>query len=349
MSETLTVESGAAISAFIQELSIKASGGKPVDEETLTLRLLAAEHASPDYDLSTIHSLSADNGPSTASADGDDKFAKLTALMMGDTKSPNEQVAAGQTPKPPPIVILPGYDKSSAMANYNTLMDANSMIQLYANLMQVQQKPDGFDITSEAAAAYNFQAKQAYDAMMGPMAGFFTFDSGSSQQISNTIAKNQIHEKFLGAVFDNFRFDKDTKTQLDGQLTTFVSGLSKIAPGNANSIDFSLRLGLCPRKNITADEDDPLYVYQPTIFLIRMSFDTKSFYQNTGKSSGVDMVTLKFNLSVTKCTLNAPKFEQNRPKFDQMFQLITDNNLSAYSQLLNKQLKTNEPNPGATA
>ncbi|KAF5667165.1 hypothetical protein FHETE_5868 [Fusarium heterosporum] len=347
MSGTLNVESAAAISAFIQELSIKASGGKPVDEETLALRMLAAEHTSPDYDLSTIHSSSVRNGPSTASADGDDKFAKLTELMMGDTKSPDEQVSSGQVPKPQPIVILPGYDIGAVQSNYETLMDANSMIQLYSNLMQVQQKPDGFNITTEAAEAYNFQAKQAYDAMMGPLAGFFIFDTGSSQKINNTVPKDQVHDTFLSAVFDNFGFDKDTKAQLDGQLTTFTSGLSKIASGNANSIDFSLRLGLCPRKNVTADEENPIYVYQPTIFLIRMSFDTNSFYQSTGKKSGVDMITLNFNLSVTKCALNARKFEQNRPRFDKMFQLITNSNLKAYSDLLNKQLKTNEKNPGA--
>ncbi|KAH7153630.1 hypothetical protein EDB81DRAFT_758573 [Dactylonectria macrodidyma] len=346
MAEPLTIESSAAISAFIQELSIKAQGGKPVDEETLALRLLATEHASPDYDLSTIHSSNAGNAPVTASADGDDKFAKLTALMMGDTKPAEEQVSTGQVPKPPPIVILPGYDIAAVQDNYNTLMDANSMIQLYSNLMQVQQKPDGFDITTEAAAAYNFQAKTAYDAMAGPLAGFFMFDTGSTQKYSNQIPKDQIHDKFLGAVFDNFGFDPDTKKQLDGQLTTFVAGLSKIAPGKANSIDFSLRLGLVPRRNVTGDVDNPTYIYQPTIFLIRMSFDSYTFYQSTGKNSGVDKIDFNFNLSVTKFSLNARKFEQNRAKFDQMFQLVTDSNLRAYSQLLNKQLKTNEANPG---
>ncbi|KAM6522890.1 hypothetical protein FALCPG4_012505 [Fusarium falciforme] len=348
--EPLTVEQAAGISAFIQELSIKAEGGKPADEETLALRMLAAEHASSDYDLSKIHSSSlGSDGPVAASADGDDKFDKLAALMMGDTKPPAEQVANGQVPKPPPVVLLPDYSDASLASNYATLQDANSVIQLYSNLMQVQQKPDGFDITKDAPAAFNFQAQTAYNAMSGPLAGFFNFDTGRSQTISNTVNKSDIHNFFIGTVFGNFGFSPETKKQLDDQLTSFVDALSKIAPGNAANIVFSLRLCMVPRTNVTGDTDNPTYIYQPQIFLLRMAFDANTFYQSTSKNSGVDKINFNFTLTVTKFSLNVRKFEQNRTRFDQMFQLVTNNNLdlSTYSKQLNKQVQTNESNPGA--
>lgn len=343
----LTVEASAAISAFVQRLAIKAEGQEPVDEETLALRLLAAEHASPDFDISAIRSSNPSiNGPVTASAGGDDMFAQLSALMMSDTKSPAEQAEAGNAPKPAPIIILPGYDINDADSNYARLMDANSMIQLYANLLEVQQKPGGFNFSTEAADAFNFQAKAAFDAMSGPMAGFFNFSAGSTQSFSNQVNRDQIHDFFIDSLFGDFGFAKDTKDKLDGQLKTFVTGLSKIVPGKQANIAFSHRLSLVPKINVAGDDDNPTWVSQPIIFLLRMSFDANTFYKSINKKSGVDQLNFTFSLTVSKFSLNVRKFEQNRDKFDKIFQLVTNNNLKAYGELLNKQLKTNEANPG---
>lgn len=229
-------------------------------------------------------------------------------------------------------------------------MDATSMCQLYANLMQVQQKPGGFNITSEAGTAYNFQAKMAFDAMMGPMAGYYVFRSGAAQTYNDTIPSDQVHEHLLGKLFDGFGFDAATKKKLDDPLTNFVAGLRNIHSDNnpTNTFDFMLRLNLVPRINITGDDTDKIYVYQPSTYLIYLKIDASTFRQSTGKNSGVDKVNFKFSMSVTKCELNVRKFEQSRAKFDQMFQLVTNQNLKAYSELLNKQIKTDEPNPGAT-
>ncbi|KAI1311486.1 hypothetical protein F5Y03DRAFT_391570 [Xylaria venustula] len=212
----------------------------------------------------------------TASADGDDKFAKVAALMMGDTQAPETQVADGQVPKAPPVVVLPGYSNTDVANNYGTLIDATAMCQLYVNLMQVQQKPDGFNITSEAGAAYNFQAN---------MAGLATVQ---------------------------FRCWPEERPQL----------------------------------NVTGSDSDPIYVYQPTTFLIYMKIDARTFFQSTSKKGGEDRVNLKFTMTTTRCELNTRKFEQNRAKFDEMFMLVTNNNMRAYSELLNKQVQSNEPNPG---
>ncbi|KAK5624871.1 hypothetical protein RRF57_000587 [Xylaria bambusicola] len=346
--QPLTVETSAAIGAFIQELHIRAEGGKPVDEETLALRMLASTHASPDHDYSTVRPLSPSDVPATASADGDDKFAKLTALMMGDTKPAEIQVSEGQIPKAPPVAVLPGYTNVDVANNYGLLMDASAMVQLYANLMQVQQKPEGFNITSEAAMAYNFQAKMAYDAMMGPMAGYYIFGSGVAQTYNDTIPRSQIHQHLLGKLFDGFGFDNDTKQKLDAPLTNFVAGLKDIHSQNnpTNTFDFMLRLNLVPRINVSGSDSDPIYVYQPSTYIIYMKIDATTFWQSTSKNGGEDRVNFKFTMTTTKCELNARKFEQNRQKFDDMFKLVTDNNLRAYSELLNKQIQSKEPNPG---
>ncbi|KAI0815534.1 hypothetical protein GGR55DRAFT_629260 [Xylaria sp. FL0064] len=344
--EPLTVETSAAIGAFIQELNIRAEGGKPAGEETLALRMLASIHASPDQDYTTVRPLNPSDAPATASADGDDKFAKLSALLLNDTKPVEEQVAEGQVPKAPPVMVLPGYSSKDVEDNYKLLGEANSMCQLYANLMQVQQKPEGFNITTEAASAYQFQAKMIYDAMMGPMAGFFIMGGGVTQTYNDTIPKTQIHEHLLGKLFDGFGFDANTQKQLDTPLTNFVAGLKNIhSDGNpTNTFDFMLRVSLVPRINVTGSDSDPIYVYQPTTYLIYMKINANTFYKSTSKNSGEDRVNFKFSMTTTKCELNSRKFEANRARFDEIFRLVTDKNIEAYSQLLNKPVQTDETN-----
>ncbi|KAI1275186.1 hypothetical protein F5Y07DRAFT_409383 [Xylaria sp. FL0933] len=342
----LTIEDAAAIGAFIQQLHIRAEGGKPADEETLSLRQLATLHASPDHDYSTVRPLNPSDAPVTASADGDDKFAKLTALMFNDTKSAEAQVAAGQVPKAPPVIVLPGYNIKDVENNYNALTEASAMCQLYANLMQVQLKPEGFNITTEAASAYQFQAKMIYDAMMGPMAGFFIMGGGLTQTYNDTIPKAKIHEHLLGKLFDGFGFDENTQKQLDIPLTNFVGGLKNIhSDGNpTNTFDFMLRVSMVPRINVAGGGGDPVYVYQPTTYLIYMKIDANTFYKSTSKNSGEDRVNFKFSMTTTKCELNSRKFEENRARFDEIFQLVTDSNLKTFADLLTKPVQTNQTN-----
>ncbi|KAH8634191.1 hypothetical protein IG631_09591 [Alternaria alternata] len=343
MAEPLTVDSVAAIQAMIQELHIRAEGGNSVDEETLALRMLAATSAEHDYDLSQVRRLDDGQapGPVTASADRDDKFNQLAELMMGNTKTPDQQLAEGKIPTTSPVVVMDPYSKQNAGSNFATLKDAHSMIQLYSNLMQVQQKPTGFNITSEAASGFAFQARQAYNAMMGPLAGYYNFSLGSVQKYSNQLERNQIHDDFLGKVFDGFGFDKATLAALDTKLTTFVSAIKGINPGGtqASTWDFSQMLGLCPKLNITGDDSDPEWVFNPTTFLLYMQVDAKTFRESVSKNSSVDKVNFNFQLTVTKCELNIRRFEADRVKFDKMFKLVTNHNLSAYSDLLNQQIE----------
>jgi hypothetical protein len=347
MAQTLTIEASAAIQAFIQQLHIRAEGGNAADEETLALRMLAAGSAEPGYNMSQIRPLSGvrSAGPVTTGADGDEKFDQLARLMMGDTKPAEEQVAAGEVPKPAPVVVAgPSYAKADVQANYATLKDAHSVIQLYSNLMQVQQKPEGFNITSEAAAGFAFQAQVAYNAMMGPLAGYYNFSVGAVQKYQNEISRDQIHDDFLGKVFNGFGFDAATLAALDTRLTNFVSAIKGLNPDSAgpSTYDFAQILGLCPKLNVTGDDSDPEWIYSPTTFLLYMKVDARSFRQSVSKNNSVDKVNFKFDLTVTKCELNVRRFEANRAKFDKMFNLVTGYNLQAYSKLLNKQIDSKD-------
>ena len=304
--------------------------------------------------VTTLEKMASGEGDAvTAGADGDSKFDKLTALLMGDTQPVADQVANGQIPKAPIITVLPNFTDKDIQTNYTLLQNANSMVQLYTNMMIVKDKPDGYDITTEAAKAFNAQASYAYNAMMRQMPGFWNFGMGSVKKYSNNLNQSEIHEKFLGELFDGYGFDAPTKKQLDAILTNFVAGVKTLKPGNdrPSTQDFCLRLNLCPAINITGDPNNVINVYQPTTWVIYLKFNADAYSQATGKNSSVDKIKFAYDYTVAKCELNTQLFQANKPRFDQIFQLVAGKSLDQFSQDLMKQyeVKTDVKNAGAGA
>lgn len=349
---TLTVEDAISINAFVQQLHNAATGTPAVDEETLALQLMAGAHADSDFDAAQVKSLSAnDGGAPTAMAASDDKFGKLVDLMMGDLKSPQEQIANGQVPKPPPVVVenliatndITGYDKAAAQKNYAYLKDAQSVCQMFTNIMLMQTNPDGFDITKQAAAAFAVQASTAYKAMAGPMGGVYNYTSGQVTQHSFDIAKSEVHESLLSTMFDGVGLDKAHKLEIDSQITAFVKALKDVkTDGDHSTHDFSLRFGLCPATNISADETDPIIAYDPTTYLIYLKMDANAFRQSISKNNSQERINLKYTQTVTKFQLNVDRFLKQRPKYDTMFETVAGISLQAYSDQLNKSVKKPE-------
>lgn len=361
MTKPLTIEQSAAVIAMMQRLVHRAETGEDADEHTIALRMLGAAYKGPENTISLIQSTSpasmpvAFAAPRAAEANrssGDDKFNQLTALLMGDTKTPGQQVGSGTLPKAPVVTILPNYTNQDVQSNYASLMDASSLCQLYVNLLQAQDNPKGFNITDPAQAtkAFAAQAQYTYNAMIGPLAGFFIFKEGTARPFNNKINRNDIHGDFLGKIFEAYQFDDATISSLDNILTNFVDALKTVNPGgDPNTQDFCLRLNLCPRRNVSGVDKDPIWVYQPTTYLIYMKIAGRTYSESVSKNNSVDKVDFSFNLTTTKCELNVRQFEANRDRFNKIFELVTDMNLREYSDLLNKKITSKQENPGAGA
>ncbi|KAK4198390.1 hypothetical protein QBC40DRAFT_331503 [Triangularia verruculosa] len=346
----LTIEDAVGVAAFVQELHNAAQGGSPVDEETLALRMLAAAHADADFDPSHIKSPFSDAGSATtmSASGGRDRFDDFADMMMGDLKTPQEQVNEGKVPKPPPVVVedpvgdnVQGYDKSEALKNFALLKDAHSVCQMFTNIMLMKTNPDGFDITKEAAEAFNVQAKLAYNAMSGPMAGVYNFGQGVHTKHNFTIPKSQIHEKLLETMFDSMRMDDSHKKEIDSQITNFVKALKDITvdADKHSTLDFALRFGLTPAVNITGDAANPMWAFEPTTFLVYLTMDAKAFTKSISKHNTEDRINLIYEHVVTKFDLNVNGFLKQRPKYDAMFEKATGINLKKYGDMLNKSVK----------
>lgn len=275
-----------------------------------------------------------------------DRFDDLVDLMKGDTESADDQVNNNKVPKPPPVVVedpigvTTGYDKAKAEENFGYLKDAHSVCQMFTNIELIKEHPKGFDITKEAALAFNVQAKLAYNAMSGPMAGVYTFGEGVHTKHSFDILMSEVHEKLLETMFDGMRLDSTHKKQIDSQITNFVKALKNIeVGGDHSSLDFALRFGLVPATNITADETNPVWAFEPMTYLVYLTMDADAFKKTISKRNSQDRIHFKYEHVVVKADLNARHFLRYRPKYDKMIEKITGKNLKQYSESLNKRVK----------
>jgi len=348
----LTVETAAGVSAFVEQLLNASRGGSPVDEETLALRMLASANGGEGFDSSHIKSLFGSDGGDRVAMDATapprDKFDEFADLMMSDLKPVKEVVASGGVPKPPPVVIedvivgdhAAGFDKADAIKNFSYLKDAQSVCQMFINIMLIKIRPGGFNITSEAAEAFKVQAQLGYNAMAGPMAGVYNFSEGVKQSHTFVIPRSQVHEKLLGTMFDGMKLDAGQKAMIDSEITNFVKGLQNIQIDGAHStVDFALRFGMTPVKNITGDAANPISVYEPMTYLIYLTMDAGAWSRAVSKNSSEEMITMKYEHVVTKFELNVDRFLQQRPKYDKMFETATGMSLKKYGDLLNKSVK----------
>ena len=178
--------------------------------------------------------------------------------------------------------------------------------------------------------------------MTGPLAGFFSFNEGTVQQYRKKgLDRSQVHEGFLGKIFEGYGFDDDVKKKLDGLLTGYVNAISSVTTGdNADTLDFVLRLNLVPEKNVSGNSQRPQYVYTPTTSLIYLKVDSKTYQQAVSKNNSVSKLDFNMTFTTYKCELNTRQFEANRAKFDAIFLSVTDYNLKEYSKLLGKQVNS---------
>jgi hypothetical protein len=346
---SLTLENYTCIAAFLQQLESNGDAGQQIDEETLALRMLALSHSDADYNADHIQAAptSDSNTRVAMAAGGGGDLNDLMKMLTSDTKSPEEQVADGQAPKPPPVVIEDvltdddeaSYDKTEAKENFALLKDANSVIQILINIMLMQTNPEGFDITSQAAQAFNVQAKLAFNAMMA-MGGVYNFNAGVHTKHSFQIPKSQVHDKLLETMFDGMMLEASYKKQIDTEITNFIKALKNIKlDGPHSNTDFALRFGLTPAIDITAGGPEPIWQFEPITYLIYLKLDANSFNRVIDKKNSEDTIDFVYEHTVTKCELNPRNFRKMRAKYEAVCEKVMGMSLDKYGDMLNKKIK----------
>lgn len=280
-------------------------------------------------------------GAAAAAAPRDVTLADIVSQLNAATGGPEAEVKDGRVPLPQNVGILPPFDEASAVQNYGHLVEISSLAALYtaiynANVRTKRGHPEPYNITiaSEAAQAFADIANASYQAMTQPLAGFYSVSSATQSTFTQNISKTNIHLEFLTELFKGYSLTKPALMQLDGILTKFVASLKTISvetQSSSNTIDHTLRINQVLRLNISGDEANPIWVFQPRTRLIYMHIDASSYKWASNK---VDHQSSEFNMRyvVVDCDLNVNKYLAAKPKLDTIFQTLTGMNLREYGE-----------------
>lgn len=282
------------------------------------------------------------SGPVTAAADP--TLADIVASLNAATGGTSTEVQAGKAPMPQNVGILPPYDEASAGQNYLYLVEMSSIVSLYtaiwnANARTKRGHPDPYTITdaNEAAQAFADMADSAYNVMVGPLAGLFNFTAGVQSTFHKGMSKTTVHLEFLAEMFKGFSLSKPALLQLDGILTNFVSSLGtvNVETGKTNNtVDQTLRINQVMRLNISGDESNPIWVFQPRTRIVYMHIDAGTWRWATNKAEHTSS-TFNMRYTVVDCDLNVNKYLASKDKLNQVFQQISGKTMEEYGKLIN--------------
>lgn len=282
------------------------------------------------------------SGPVTAAADP--TLADIVASLNAATAGPDAEVQKGKVPMPQNVGILPPYDEASAGQNYLHLVEMSSIVALYtaiwnANARTKRGHPDPYNITiaSEAAQAFADMADSAYNVMTGPLAGLFNFSSGTQTTYSKRMSKTTIHLEFLAEIFKGFSLTKPALLQLDGILTNFVKSLGTInveTDSTAQTVDQTIRINQVIRLNISGDESNPIWVFQPRTRIVYMHVDAGTWRWATNKASH-ESSTFNMRYVVVDCDLNVNKYLASKDKLNAVFTQISGRSMEEYGKMIN--------------
>ncbi|KAM6522888.1 hypothetical protein FALCPG4_012503 [Fusarium falciforme] len=283
------------------------------------------------------------SGPTTAAA-GDTTLADIVAQLNAAAGGPDQEVKDGKTPMPQNVTILPPYTEANAIQNYNYLVDISSIVSLYtaiwnANARSKRGHPEPYNITiaSEAAQSFADMANSAYNVMSGPLAGFFNFANGSVTTFKKEMSKTEVHLEFLAELFKGFSLTKPAILQLDGILTNFISSLKTVnveTGSTNNTVDQTLRINQVMRLNISGDEANPIWVFQPRTRIVYMHIDASTWRWATNKAEHTSQ-SFNMNYTVADFDLNVNKWLASQDKLNKVFETVSGKSISEYGKLIN--------------
>jgi hypothetical protein len=278
------------------------------------------------------------------SAPKNDSVSGLLDELNAAAIGPAEEVKKGFAPMPRNVGILPPYNEAAALQNYDHLVEMSSLSALYTaiytkNARTQRGHPEPYNITvaAEASQAIADMADAAYQVMTAPLAGFYTITSATQHTFSESMTKTEIHLEFLSELFKGFSLTKPALLQLDGILTQFIASLKTITVETQSSnstVDHTLRINQVLRINISGDDDNPIWVFQPRTRIVYLKVEASSYKWATNKASHESS---RFNMRyvVVDGDLNVNKYLASKIALNEIFRNLTGMNLKEYGQKIN--------------
>lgn len=292
--------------------------------------------------------------PATAGTD-----SQIVKALLAAAQPPEKQVEGGHVPAGVVINLYPEemYNGEARGTSYSALQGMTSLSQLYAVVLSLAARtkrghPEPYSITDakEVVQEWEDQADFAYQAMTIALAGFFSFQNLSAQTVKRHMTKAELHEGFLGKVFEGFNLTDSALQDMETILTNFSKALGSttiVDESDTRTVNQTIRINSVPKINISGDNANPDWVWQPMCTLIYLKFTAKTWKTSVEKfTGGVAAEGFDFEMQMTsvRCQLNMQWYEQSEPKFDEVMRAAVGKSLKDFGAMISHNVTDKNQN-----
>jgi len=318
---------------------------------------LMARASDPCHTASVAQELAASDGPVTAAAGGggggSDSLSELWDRLSTAAEGPEAEVKKERVPMPQDVAVMPEKSDENplsddahvrkALEDFGHLRDITAVADLYIAMSNMNKRikrghPEEYRITNavEAAQAFADMADSAYNVMLGPpLAGLYSFVSGTQTTFSRSMSKTELHLGFLAEIFKGFSLTDVATKQLDGILTNFIKALGDVSVSTertSNTVDQTIRIHQTIAMNITGSAERPIWVYQPRTRIVYMHIDGSTWKWATNKANHQES-TFNMRYVVVDTDLNVNKWLAAKPQLEAIFKQVTGNTFKQYGKI----------------
>ena len=290
------------------------------------------------------------NGPGKGLGDSNpatpDKFDQLANMLMGGETTASDQVASGAIPKPPGILVKPAEGSpDDVQQKYTMSIMLQGVSDLYESVARVHKmakegRTTPYSITNplEVSLAIAENADLAYHVATQGLAGHYITGSQTSNKYSKDVKASEFKLEFASDLFKPFGLTDAALTEISGVLAEYISAISAIkidSTSTNHEITHFIRMTMVSKENVSGDDKNPVWVWQPKTKIIYMHIDTQAYFSAVSSCIGhSETETFHYDMEYTvyEADINIDQVIKNQDMLNKAFQTITAQNALEFSQ-----------------
>ncbi|KAH7306096.1 hypothetical protein BKA65DRAFT_578228 [Rhexocercosporidium sp. MPI-PUGE-AT-0058] len=340
---------------------------RPVGEpETKIDTSLAKTHAESDTIIAKLFKIFNDpsgnpfpgaalkaliNGPGKGLGDTSpaqpDKFDMLVNQLMGGSSTPSAQVANGTMPKPPAILVkLADGSPEDVGQKYQAAVSLQAVSALFENMLRVQKmakegRSTPYSITDpkQACLAIQENADLAYNVAISGLSGYYITTGQTTNSYSKDVNSSDFKLEFTSDLFKPFNLTSAALDEISGVLQQYIQAIGSIKLDSTSTnkeITHFIRTTMISKRNVSGDDSNPSWVWQPETKLLYMHIDTQAYFNATSSCIGhseTESFHYKMEYTVYEADIDIDQVVKNQDMLDKTFQSLTQQNMAAFAKM----------------
>ena len=241
---------------------------------------------------------------------------------------------------------------------FNDLLGVGSLLAVYANILsnKIRQDRGEANVTtfsSNGPQWYKDYLDGIFQALSGPLAGYFNLSSMSNGHVSKQVDLTEAKQLDIADVFDDvvgfFGEFTSGKTELKKLLDNFTDSVTSIDLSNpASSLpreSMCIKMNVLVKKTLSGssepvDKDDE--IYQPTLKVTYVDISLKSLNKSAQGQSKADgkhfVLHIETQYTMFEAELDDQSYRRDKARLDEMLVVLIKENWDMATTALSPEL-----------